>query len=136
MKILSKLFKILFFNILAISLLICLLFGYKDKSVADLKAKYAPSPSAFMAIDGMDVHYRDEGNPSDSVPLVLIHGVGASLHTFDNWASVLRGQNRVVRMDIPAFGLTGPFLSHNYAIEHYVDFIEKLGSCANGRKSH
>jgi pimeloyl-ACP methyl ester carboxylesterase len=126
MKILSKLIKILFLAILAISLLVCLFFGHKDKSVADLKAKYAQESSAFVPIDSMDVHYRDEGNPNDSVPIVLIHGTGSSLHTFDNWASVLRGQNRVVRMDIPAFGLTGPFPSHNYAIANYVDFINKF----------
>lgn len=105
---------------------VCILFGYRDKPVAELKAKYAPSPSAFVNIDGMDVHYRDEGNAADSLPIVLIHGTGSSLQTFDEWASILRGEHRVVRMDIPAFGLTGPFPTRDYAIENYVIFIEKF----------
>lgn len=128
MKILTKLLKVLFYTIAALTIVVCLLFGYKDKSVAELKAQYAPFPSAFVKIEGMDVHYRDEGNPNDSVPLVLIHGTGASLHTFEDWtAAILRGgEKRVVRMDIPAFGLTGPFPSRNYALANYVDFIEKF----------
>jgi pimeloyl-ACP methyl ester carboxylesterase len=72
----------------------------------------------------MDVHYRDEGNPTDSLPLVLIHGTGSSLHTFDEWVNVLKSTRRIVRMDIPAFGLTGPFPDRNYSMSHYVTFIE------------
>ena len=126
MKNLTKILKIIGYVLVTLIVVICILFGYRDKPVSELKAKYAPSPSAFVNIDGMDVHYRDEGNPTDSLPIVLIHGTGASLHTFEEWASILRGEHRIVRMDIPAYGLTGPFPSHNYAISNYVDFIEKF----------
>ena len=126
MKNLTKILKVGMYILGALIFLICILFGYRDKPVSELKAKYAPSPSAFVSIDGMDVHYRDEGNANDSLPIVLIHGTGASLHTFDEWASILRGEHRVVRMDIPAYGLTGPFPSRNYSISNYVDFIEKF----------
>jgi pimeloyl-ACP methyl ester carboxylesterase len=126
-----KIIKTVLILIVAISLLISLVFGHRDKTVAELKEKYAPAPSSFLKMDGMDVHYRDEGNPNDSIPIVLIHGTGASLHTFDNWASMLTkarftegGQSRVVRMDLPAYGLTGPFPSQNYTMGNYVDFIE------------
>jgi pimeloyl-ACP methyl ester carboxylesterase len=105
-------------------LLICLLFGYTDKSVDDLKAKYAQAPAAFVQVDGMNVHYREEGNPLDSLPIVLIHGTASSLHTFDEWTATLKKNKRVVRMDLPAFGLTGPFPDRNYSIDHYVSFIE------------
>ena len=126
MKNLTKILKVVMYLVAALIFLICIIFGYRDKPVSELKAKYALSPSAFVNIDGMDVHYRDEGNAADSLPIVLIHGTAASLHTFDEWASVLRGQHRVVRMDIPAYGLTGPFPSRNYAISNYVDFVEKF----------
>ncbi len=126
MKTFNKILKIVVFMAAALTIVVCILFGYRDKPVSELKAEYAPSPSAFVNIDGMDVHYRDEGSAADSLPIVLIHGTGSSLHTFDEWASILRGQHRVVRMDIPAFGLTGPFPNRDYAISHYVDFIEKF----------
>ncbi|MFZ9003029.1 MAG: alpha/beta fold hydrolase, partial [Robiginitalea sp.] len=62
-------------------------------------------------------------NPTDSLPLVLIHGTGSSLHTFEAWAAALRENRRVVRMDLPGFGLTGPFPDRNYAMEQYVQFV-------------
>ena len=134
MKIFTKALKVVIYMVTALIIVICILFGYRDKPVSELKAKYAPSPSAFVNIDGMDVHYRDEGNANDSLPIVLIHGTGSSLQTFDEWAAILRGEHRVVRMDIPAYGLTGPFPTRNYAISNYVDFIEKFLT-ARGIKS-
>ena len=98
-------------------------YGYSDRPVNELKAKYAPSPSAFVPIDGMDVHYRDEGSTADTLPLVLIHGTGSSLHTFDEWVAILKSEKRIVRMDLPAFGLTGPFPNRHYSIDNYVVFI-------------
>lgn len=120
----NKIIKVLFFTVIGLLLLVCLLFGYTDRSMDVLKSKYAQSPSAFVELDGMNVHYRDEGNPLDSLPIVLIHGTASSLHTFDAWAATLKKNKRVVRMDLPAFGLTGPFPDRNYSIEHYVSFIE------------
>lgn len=62
----KKAIKLFLFSLTGFVLLVGLLFGYRDKSVDDLKAKYAPAPSAFVQVEGMNVHYRDEGNPLDS----------------------------------------------------------------------
>jgi pimeloyl-ACP methyl ester carboxylesterase len=126
MKRLTKFLKYTALTLVLSTVLICILFGYKDKSVEELKSKYAQAPSKFIEVGGMNVHYRDEGNPNDSVPLVLIHGTGSSLHTFDEWVKILRGSHRIVRMDIPAFGLTGPDPNHDYSMRKYVNFIEKF----------
>jgi pimeloyl-ACP methyl ester carboxylesterase len=123
MKRIAKFLKILFVSITAILVIIFILFGHRDKSLAELKTTYAKAPSAFIRIDSMDVHYRDEGNAADSLPIVLLHGTGASLHTYDAWAAALKNERRVVRMDLPAFGLTGPFPNGNYSIENYIDFL-------------
>ncbi len=123
MKRITTFFKILFASIAILLIIVFILFGHSDKSLVELKAKYANAASAFIVIDSMDVHYRDEGNATDSLPIVLLHGTAASLHTFDAWAAVLKNNKHVVRMDLPAFGLTGPFPDCNYSIEKYVDFI-------------
>ena len=123
---LTKLLKILLLFILLIIVLIALLYGHRDLPLSDLKEKYATFPSSFVSIEGMDVHYRDEGNPADTIPIVLIHGTGASLHTFDDWTDQLKNEYRVIRMDLPAFGLTGPFPHRQYTIERYVLFIEQF----------
>lgn len=112
-------------SILAVFIIIvCIFWGYNDKAVDSLKARYANPPSAFVLVDEMMVHYRDEGNPLDSLPIVLIHGTGSSLHTFDEWTTALKNKKRVVRMDLPAFGLTGPFPNRDYSIDHYLVFIK------------
>jgi pimeloyl-ACP methyl ester carboxylesterase len=123
MRLVTKTLKVVALVLLALLVLSAVFFGYTDKPVAELKEKYAPAPSAFLQVDGMDVHYRDEGNKEDSLPLVLIHGTGSSLHTFDAWTAVLKKEKRVIRMDLPAFGLTGPFPNRLYSMDHYVAFI-------------
>src|ERR1700726_4656472 len=42
--------------------------------------EYGAAPSKFVEIEGMRIHYRDEGAGS---PLMLLHGFGSSLYTWD-----------------------------------------------------
>jgi pimeloyl-ACP methyl ester carboxylesterase len=102
---------------------VVLFFGQRDIPLEELKLKYANAASSFIPVNGMEVQYRDEGKQTDSIPIVLIHGTGSSLHTFDVWADALKKTNRVVRMDLPAYGLTGPFPDANYSMGHYTSFI-------------
>ncbi len=80
-----------------------------DRAVETLVARWAPPPSEFLDLGGQLLHYRDEGPRGDPEPIVLLHGTSASLHTWEGWARALRGQRRVISLDLPAFGLTGPF---------------------------
>lgn len=97
-----------------------------DRDVASLQAKWAPAPSQFVEVMGMQVHLRDEGPRDDPRPIVLLHGTSASLHTWDGWADALKGQHRVIRMDLPGFGLTGPMPDNNYQLTRYVEFVAAL----------
>jgi pimeloyl-ACP methyl ester carboxylesterase len=124
MKVLKKLSKIILASLGLLTLLALLLFGYKDIPLDKLKEKYGPVPSKFVSINGMEVHYRDEGPRSDSIPIVLLHGTGSSLHTFDAWTEALKTKHRVLRMDLPGYGLTGPFPNRDYSMQHYVEFID------------
>ncbi|MBM3554004.1 MAG: alpha/beta fold hydrolase [Alphaproteobacteria bacterium] len=91
-----------------------------DLSVEDLKPRWAGGASRFIDIDGTSVHVRDEGPTSDPVPIVLIHGTSASLHTWDDWAAALAAERRVLRLDLPGFGLTGPSARDDYRMSAYV----------------
>jgi len=82
---------------------------------------YLDARSQFAFVDGMRVHFRREGRGST---LVLLHGSGSSLHSFDAVASRLTGQHEVVRLDLPGCGLTGPRPDRDYRIETYVSFLE------------
>ena len=112
------LYGFVFFLVLAIKSVV-----YSDIPVEILKDKYANEFSKFVEIDGMQVHYRVEGK---GMPIVLIHGTGASLHTWDDWTLKLKENYQVIRMDLPAFGLTGPNKSGDYSIKQYTQFLEEF----------
>jgi pimeloyl-ACP methyl ester carboxylesterase len=124
MKTVTKIIKTTLIGILIITLFIVSLYGYRDIPLDQLKTKYATTPSSFISVDGMNVHYRDEGDATDSSPIVLIHGTGSSLHTFEYWTTELKQDYRVIRMDLPGYGLTGPFPNRQYSMNHYLDFLE------------
>jgi len=102
-----------------------------DKPVSELTARWAQPPSKFIEVQGQQVHLRDEGprdpgapgEPLSSLPLVLLHGTSASLHTWEGWARELRTDRRVVRFDLPGFALTGPNVQNDYSIAAYVKFV-------------
>lgn len=97
--------------------------SHRDIPIDELKERYANEESEFIDIDGLEVHYRDEG---EGYPLVLIHGTGASVHTWDGWVKVLKGDYRIIRMDLPAFGLTGPNAHNDYSMDAYLQFLDKF----------
>ena len=94
-----------------------------DRSLADLKPRWALPPSEFLAIDGMLVHLRDQGPRDDPAPIVLLHGTSASLHTWEGWVAALQAKRRVISLDLPGFGLTGPFPDGDYRMSHYSAFL-------------
>jgi pimeloyl-ACP methyl ester carboxylesterase len=94
-----------------------------DLTEAYIEKKYTNNASKFMRIDDLKVHYRDEGQ---GMPIVLIHGTSSSLHTWEDWTKVLTQTHRVIRMDLPAFGLTGPNANHDYSMEYYASFLDQF----------
>lgn len=108
--------------------LILLIYTRFDIPVEKLKAKYTNEESEFIEIQGMQIHYRDEG---EGTPLVLLHGTSASLHTWEAWTQVLKKNYRVLRLDLPAYGLTGPHPQRKYDLNMYLsvlhEFFQKKG---------
>ncbi|MDR6391956.1 alpha/beta fold hydrolase [Paraburkholderia phenoliruptrix] len=102
----------------------------------ELRRRYAQSGSKFIRIMGADVHYVDEGSDQGGGIIVMIHGFASSLHTWDRVADELKHAYRVIRLDLPPFGVTGPLRSSTGAIEtmnlptyrRFIDtFLQALG---------
>lgn len=126
MKIFNTILK-WFFITSTIVILISIVVNFRsDIPVEQLKIKYSNNESKFIEVDGMQVHYRDEGDPYDSVPVVLIHGTSSSLHTWDTCTQSWIKNHRVIRFDLPAFGLTGPNADNDYSIARYASFVNTL----------
>jgi pimeloyl-ACP methyl ester carboxylesterase len=113
---------ITFFLCLATVLL--LLFSVKkDIPLVELEKKYFNKESKYVDLSGISVHYRDQGK---GTPILLIHGTASSLHTWDAWTDELIQTNRVIRLDLPGFGLTGPNPKGDYTLNSYVDIVNQL----------
>ncbi|MBC7620090.1 MAG: alpha/beta hydrolase [Candidatus Saccharibacteria bacterium] len=121
-----KLILVLFVTVLVFALAGGLATWAPDRTVTELAPRWAQAPSKFIAVDGMQVHFRDEGPRDDAVPIILLHGTSASLHTWDGWASALKDKRRVIRLDLPGFGLTGPHVENDYSIDAYVRLVKNL----------
>ena len=89
--------------------------------------KYTNEHSKFMEVDGVKIHYRDEG---EGFPVVMIHGAFSSLHTYNDWSEELKDDFRIIRLTLPGFGLTGPCPRDIYNIESHLlylkHFLQKL----------
>src|SRR6202171_338422 len=102
----------------AIAAMVC-----PDIPLTALLPEYGAAPSKFVEIEGMRIHYRDEGAGS---PLVLLHGFGSSLYTWDGWVRQLAGTRRLIHLDLPGFGLTGPAPDGDYRTERYAHVVAAL----------
>ncbi len=89
---------------------------------------YIDADSRFTTVDGQNIHYKRSGTgPS----VLLLHGSGSSLHSFDRVAAALSPSFDVIRPDLPGFGLTGPRLDRDYRISAFADtvgvFLDAIG---------
>jgi len=96
---------------------------YRDIPAEVLEAKYTTPASKFLNVDGVRIHYRDEGS---GPPLVLIHANFGSLLSWDGWVDSLKDQHRVLRFDMTGHGLTGPDPSGDYSLERTVKLTERF----------
>lgn len=72
-------------------------------SLADLRRRHGRANSQFIDLAGTSTHVVEEGRG----PLVvLIHGHLNSLSLWDGWAADLSRDHRVVRFDMPGYGLS------------------------------
>ncbi len=101
-----------------------------DASRSALEARYLDRADQLRPVAGMSVHIRDDG-PRNAPALILLHGMGASLHTWEPWARALADSFRVIRFDLPGHGLTPPDPEGDYSDarshEILVALMESLG---------
>jgi len=88
-----------------------------------LKDRYTTPESSFLKVEGIKLHYRVTG---EGPPLVLLHGVASSLHTWQHWHELLSDTFTVVSIDVVGFGLTGPHPKNNYTVAMYVRVLNAL----------
>lgn len=107
--------------------------GAFDISIKELRSKYETSESKYINLDGVEIHYIDEGTGD---PIVLTH---ASYHSSLAWNGVaerLKNNFRVIRFDFPNAGLSGLDSKNRYSVEHYQQLISQLSEALGIEKFH
>ena len=93
---------------------------------SELIEKYRSDNSFFYRLSsGAMAHIRDEGN-RDGLPIFLIHGSNASLHTWEPWVQELGDSYRLISFDLPGHGLTGQTLEDDYTIDGMARFTKEI----------
>ena len=84
-------------------------------------ARFADAQSKFIDVDGVNLHYKDQGS---GLAVLLMQGTNGDLADWDGWAAVLAKRYRVLRFDMPAFGLSGRLRSGNYSVDRMNSLID------------
>ena len=116
-------------GLIAASLVLVVALGYwlwtPDLDRARLEARYVETPADLIQVADWRLHVRDRG-PRDAPAIVLIHGFGASLQTWDRWAGDLARDHRVIRFDLPGSGLSAPDPADVYTDARSIDLLRAL----------
>jgi pimeloyl-ACP methyl ester carboxylesterase len=92
-----------------------------DRPAAEVEARRATPPSKFIEVDGLRLHYRDRGV---GPVVVLLHGSNSSLFTWEGWAAALTPHHRVITVDLPGHGLTGPDPHERYSAAQMAEVVD------------
>ncbi|HJL79577.1 MAG: alpha/beta hydrolase [Gammaproteobacteria bacterium] len=88
-----------------------------------IESKYLLEFSEFKNIDGVNIHFTDEG---EGPALLLLHANYANLIDWEPWVRQLKKHFRVIRIDIPGHGLTEADPKNDYSMERTVFLIQEL----------
>lgn len=79
---------------------------------------------------GLTLNYRVRGDPHKPA-IMLVHGGGDSLSAWDGWCEVLESDFRLIAVDLPGHGLSGPYPDAAYSTQTLAvslkAFIDAIG---------
>lgn len=88
------------------------------------EAPEAPFPVSKTAkLGDFEIHYQMMGQ---GMPILLIHGLGASLHCWHSLVPLLATQFKVIALDLPGFGGSSKLIGHNYGLDEQAERIEQF----------
>jgi len=96
-----------------------------DLDRATLERTYLANPADMRVVQGVNLHVRDSG-PRNAPAVLMLHGMGGSLHSWEPWAQALTPQLRVIRLDLPGSGLSSPDPTGNYSDPRSIELILAL----------
>jgi pimeloyl-ACP methyl ester carboxylesterase len=90
-----------------------------------LERKYWDAATRYMEIGGTSLRVRITG-PPHAPAVILLHGFGSSLETWESWAQSLSQDHRVVRFDLPGCGLSEADRTGSYSDVRSLELLKTL----------
>src|SRR3982751_2832409 len=78
-----------------------------------------------VTVNGLKIHYLDWGSP-EKPPLILLHGIARTAHTFDHVAPHFTASYHVLAIDMRGHGDSAWDPQGSYVVEDYVKDIAAL----------
>ncbi len=94
-----------------------------DRPAAVVERRQLEPDSRFVIVGGLRMHCVDAGQ---GPAIVLIHGINASHKSFAGWMRELAPNYRVVAVDLPGHGLTGPDSRGRYSWREMAEMVHGL----------
>lgn len=106
-----------------------------DLDRATLAARYAVPARDLRTVAGTLLHVRETG-PRDAPAVLMVHGLGSSLQTWDAWAALLAREFRVIRIDLPGHGLSAPDASGDYSDRRSLELLRAVLAARGLSRAH
>lgn len=92
-----------------------------ELSISELREQYSDADSRYVTIHDIELHYKDEGS---GPVLLMIHGSQSTLRTYDRITELLKDEYRIIRLDMPGFGLSGAVPAETARTVKPVEMVE------------
>jgi len=99
------------------------LFYHSDIPKSEIIEKYGSRDLQSVVVNNDTVYFAARG---EGETILLLHGTSSFMQTWDAWARDLEMEYRVVRPDLPGFGLTGAPHNEDFSLENYLNTLFTL----------
>jgi pimeloyl-ACP methyl ester carboxylesterase len=96
-----------------------------DQERETLEQRYKTEGMRFLQLSDSQLRISESGTSKAEI-LILLHGFGSSLETWDDWVKPLASKYRLIRCDIVGFGLSGPASNSDYSDEADIRRIAEM----------
>ena len=97
--------------------------SYAVRRFEDVDPESSDMPGTSLDIDGVRIHFVESGQGE---AVVLIHGLGASTHSFRHTIPVLAQHFRVIALDLKGFGYSARPAEGDYSLTAHADLVGQV----------
>jgi len=106
-----------------------------DTNKDEMISKYGAEQAKFVQMaGGANIHYRDQG-PKDAPAIIMIHGMSSHLQTWEPLIAEMGDSYRILSLDLPGFGITGPNPTGEYGPKVYTEAVLTVMDTAGVEKA-